>query len=376
MHQPIANQINGSTDPVIPLANAKKVLYMTHLALGDYVYQGAFIKQLCELHPHIQFDIWIDDCREQKKIWHQGRNTTLQQWLSEESHIHCVYPIAASKQEHDALIEQARAEQYDYVVYMATTRIEAYIKVATKIAAQAKIIGTQSTSLLSQLIHRKQYQNLDYKISLAELKTSDHISDFYNLVFHTLFGFTLSREERLRAIPLSSKDTLNAQSLLKSWQEKHGTCDGKTLFINHLSTNSKRDWQLSQVEELIITLHQHYPNTLFVINTPPHYLNDIKKWCRQSKALQHIAIEPFSATNSFFELPSLMTLCQLIISVETAIMHLASSLALPQIAMIRKSASAWKPLGAEQVLLGNKRVDNISVSQVVENTKASFTKLA
>ena len=61
-----------------------------------------------------------------------------------------------------------------------------------------------------------------------------------------------------------------------------------------------------------------------------------------------------------------MLACDLVISVETAIMHLASSLSLPQIALIRKSASSWRPLKASKVLTGKKRVDNIAASKVVE----------
>lgn len=45
-----------------------KVLYMSHLALGDYIYQGAFLKALTESYPNIKLDIWIDDCRKKRKL--------------------------------------------------------------------------------------------------------------------------------------------------------------------------------------------------------------------------------------------------------------------------------------------------------------------
>ncbi len=33
---------DSNPQPLIPIADCKKVLYMSHLALGDYIYQGAF----------------------------------------------------------------------------------------------------------------------------------------------------------------------------------------------------------------------------------------------------------------------------------------------------------------------------------------------
>ncbi|MGB2102628.1 MAG: hypothetical protein ACPHTF_02860 [Porticoccaceae bacterium] len=56
-----------------------KLLYMTHLALGDYLYQGPFLKALALSQPNIQLDIWIDDCRQKKKSWHTGRSQSLVQ---------------------------------------------------------------------------------------------------------------------------------------------------------------------------------------------------------------------------------------------------------------------------------------------------------
>lgn len=49
-------------------SNCLKILYMSHLALGDYIYQGPFFKALVESHPNIRLDIWIDDCRKKRKL--------------------------------------------------------------------------------------------------------------------------------------------------------------------------------------------------------------------------------------------------------------------------------------------------------------------
>ncbi len=372
MHHTVASLADAPKAPILPLAKTKKVLYMTHLALGDYVYQGAFIKRLCDAYPNVQFDIWIDDCRTHKKDWHQGRNTALQQWLSLESHINHVYPIAHSANEQQQLIQDAQAQDYDYVIFVATNRVHSYLKVAKQIVSEDKVIGTQSGRLLDKIRYHNQYKSLAGSVSLKALKNIAHISDFYNLTFNQIFGISLNANERLRQIAIAQDVREKAASKIRLWQERHNLQSSKVIFINHLSTNAKRDWQISKVENLILQLAEKHPSALFIINTPPHQLKQVSNWCKENQQLKQVAVEPFSATENFFDLPAMMAECQLIISVETAIMHLASSLQLPQIALIRRSAKQWQPLHANKILFGEKRVDGITVDDVIPLANASL----
>ena len=71
-----SDKLNTHT-PELTLTNKSKILYMTHLALGDYVYQGAFLKALADAYSGLQIDVWIDDCRSNQKSWHSGRNSPI-----------------------------------------------------------------------------------------------------------------------------------------------------------------------------------------------------------------------------------------------------------------------------------------------------------
>ena len=298
----------------------------------------------------MQIDVWIDDCRSNQKSWHSGRNSTLQQWLTKESHLNTIYPIADSEKHRNSLILQAQKEQYDVIVFVATTRAPAYLKVAQAINPDAQIAGTKPKDFLSRFLYREQLKSLDVAIDTQTLNKCQHISDFYNQIFSRLFAVSLDEQTRSREIILTNAQNDNCRRQIALWRKQYGLSQGNTVFINHISTSEKRDWQNSQLLELTQQLIKQAPNTMFIINTPPHKLDDMVAWCEQHKDIPAIA---FSA-------------CDLVISVETAIMHLASSLSLPQIALIRKSASSWRPLKASKVLTGKKRVDNIAASKVVE----------
>ena len=362
MHQSKHSTTTQIQVPELTLKKGSKVLYMTHLALGDYVYQGAFLKALSKQYPDVQIDVWIDDCRNKKKSWHSGRNSTLQQWLAKENHLNTIYPIASSNEHREQLIADAKNQQYDFIVFVATTRAPAYLKVAQAINANATIVGTEPKNLLSRLFYRNQYKSLSTTIALSELATSQHISDFYNHIFSRLFAVSLDEQQRSREILFTNSLGEQGKQQINAWRNAKKLSNGPTIFINHISTNEKRDWQLSQLAELTAKLTEKSPNTLFVLNAPPHKFDEVSSWCAQQT---NIAVEAFSATKDFFELPSVMQACDLVISVETAIMHIASSLSLPQIALIRESASSWRPLKANSVLEGKKRVDNIAASEVV-----------
>lgn len=61
-------------------------------------------------------------------------------------------------------------------------------------------------------------------------------------------------------------------------------------------------------------------------------------------ALGDLRTELFSAEENFFQLPAILEQCDLIVSVETAIMHLANAVHVPVIALMRQKNPEWVPI--------------------------------
>jgi ADP-heptose:LPS heptosyltransferase len=81
--------------------------------------------------------------------------------------------------------------------------------------------------------------------------------------------------------------------------------------------------------------------------------------------------ELFSAEENFFQLPAMLQLCDLIISVETAVMHLANAVGVPVLALMRQKNPEWAPIDEENstVITTVKRsewVDAIPVERVLK----------
>ncbi|MEO2267050.1 glycosyltransferase family 9 protein [Pseudoalteromonas pernae] len=332
---------------------------MSHLAIGDYVYQGVFLQQLAATYPHLQIDIWFDDCRDNTKTWHSGRNQILSQWLESEPNIGTLYPNPSSPKQRQQQLTQAQNAQYDIVFFIATQRSERFCKYARQIAGDNFAAGAYLLSPWQKLCNSAHIKALDASISIKESAQFDHISEFYQHHFGALIEMPQ---------PAFAFQQLQVpQSYLAAVQSSQST--DNLVFINHLSTTHKRDWQLSQVLDCIRAMHHRQPNLQFIINAPTEMLPALESEL-QATDLEGIRVTTFSAKQHFFQLPAMISHAKIVISVETAIMHLAASLGVPAVALIREKAHHWRPLGPGEVLVGSKRVDSISAQTVADKALA------
>ena len=146
--------------------------------------------------------------------------------------------------------------------------------------------------------------------------------------------------------------------------------------MNAFSKSAERSWPLERVVELIRAMRSRetWLEAGFVVNVVPEALV-------QARALFAAAglerTHLFSAEDNFFQLPAILSLCELVISVETAVMHLANAVHVPVIALMRQNNPEWAPIDkANSTVITAPRlgdwVDRIGVPEVMavlETTK-------
>lgn len=345
--------------------NAKRVLYMTHLAIGDYYYQRGFLAELKRRYPHIELDIWIDDCRAKPKPWHAGRSQVLGQWLSTETHVNHFYPIAASKQERKQVIADAAAKGYDLVVFYAERRTENFARIARQISPAGYIAGTQTKPKLKWLKKFFAFKNIDAFTNLDNTPDVAHINDKYRVQLSELLG--LRFDAKMPILGLSVPQ--NQLDEMRAWVERfkaRNAATQKLVLINPLSTTAKRDLSWQRLVKLIQGIANQDSGIGFVLNLPPAELNNIRNKITATPEFKSLNIDAFSATDHFFQLPALLSLSDVVITVETAVMHLASGLNAQQLVLMRESAKQWQPVNANKVLYGRAIVDDIPISEMLK----------
>lgn len=351
----------------------ERVLFIVHLAIGDYTYlQNAFLA-LSKAYPHLKIDLFVEEVRRTSnpKKWPFLKNYALFDWLESAPFIHKIYRENYSPALHLASIEEAKKERYPVVISLGTLQSANYAALAREIAGErGRAIGMDLPLKWYQFRLRRSIKTLDGLITpiRKERESSRHVSEDYAYWFEQLAGLDLSStSSRYPFITLPEEWRLWAKEQVETWR-----CGEKSplVLINYIAKNPRRSWRLSQVADLIREMQSlpKWRDAIFLLNAIPETLPDVEALIEQESLKSSYA---FSATENFFQLPAMLAECTLIISVETAVMHLANAVKVPSIALMRLKTPEWVPLNREitEIIFTPRReqvISDIPVSAVIE----------
>ncbi len=329
------------------LQKATKVLFIAHLAIGDYQYLQTYFSAFAKQWPHLEIHLWVDEVRRTRFFWkwkHLQRYS-LYDWLRASGIFTKIYDKTYSPGTYRSSMRQARAEGYPLVISLATLRAHKYALLASTIAPQGYVVGVQKTTTIFQQYKRWCYRRLDAVLNLATLPVDKkaHITDAYALWFERLVGLSVPPQGRAPFINIPREWIIAASLTLLKWgvsRKRPGA--GKIVFINTFAKDSKRCWPLERAFELVRQMQAtpDYAFAYFIINTiPESYSQSVRLYRQHSILNTHL----FSAQQNFFQLPAMMSLCDVIVSVETAVIHLASALHKPVVALMRQKNPEWAP---------------------------------
>ncbi len=83
-------------DPLIPadlLKKSDKILFIAHLALGDYTYLQNCFQAFARAYPHLKLHLWVDEVRRtgDSSQWPHLKKNVLYDWLDACDFIDKVY---------------------------------------------------------------------------------------------------------------------------------------------------------------------------------------------------------------------------------------------------------------------------------------------
>ena len=330
------------------LRGADKILFIAHLALGDFTYLQACFQAFAHAYPHLQIHLWVDERRRTGRPadWEHLRKYALYDWLAECSCIARVYDKTYSPQLYRESLAQARREDYPIVVSLAVLERHKYASMARSISPQGFVVGQKKRVRPYDLVKRLIYRKLDAAIAAYTPSShpDQHISDIYAGWFNQLFGMEIPRAARFPVLHIADRWTAYAREQFAEWGFMG--VDGKpsrVVFLNAFSKSAERSWPLERIIGLIRAMRcrPEWGDVGFVVNVVPEEL------ARARALFDYAGLERthlFSAEDNFFQLPAVLSLCELIISVETAVMHLANAVHVPVIALMRQNNPEWAPI--------------------------------
>lgn len=363
------------------LEKSRKILFITHLALGDYTYLQNFFQAFSRRFPHIEIHIWVDELRRSRHPadWVYLKKYALYDWLAACPFVAKIYDKTYSPELYRQSIIEASQQQYPLVISLATLRPHLYAALARDISPKGFVAGIKQKPGALALHRHWAYRKLNASLNPDELKQAgQHITAIYAAWFSSFFGINLPADARFPFLDIPQQWLDASQQQLLKWGfASEGQVSGQPVFINPFAKNSKRCWPLSRVVELIQAIRKvpAWANTCFVVNVVPEQISHAQMYF-STQGLQRVQL--FSAEENFFQLPAMLSQCGLIISVETAVMHLANAVHIPVIALMRQKNPEWSPIDEKNstVITTLKRSDwvkSITAEQVTAVLGSSKT---
>jgi heptosyltransferase-3 len=329
------------------LQKSRKILFITHLALGDYTYLQNFFQAFARHFPHVEIHIWVDELRRSQNPaeWVHLKKYALYDWLAACPFIAKTYDKTYSPELYQQSIIEAQQQDYPLVVSLATLRPYRYAALARDICPTGFVAGMKLGAGIFALHRRRAYRKLDACLNPEELAQSgEHITAIYAGWFKSFFGMELPANARYPFLEIPQCWLDASQQQILNWGfSSNDLSSERPVFVNPFAKNSKRCWPLSRVVELILAMRAipRWANTPFVVNVVPEQMDQTRLYF-STQGLERVQL--FSAEENFFQLPAMLSQCGLIISVETAVMHLANAVHIPVIALMRQKNPEWAPI--------------------------------
>ena len=334
------------------LAGANRILFITHLAIGDFTYLQSCLRAFAAAWPHIEIHLWVDERRRtaDPAAWPHLQKYALFDWLAACPWIAKVYDRTYSPATLAESLQEARAQDYPLVTTLTVVDGHRYARMARSISPRGFIVGLKQAPerWFKGLSRITSYRQLNGTIPLYQAGHcgGQHISEIYAGWFARFFGLEIPRKARFPVIDIPPAWRQRAQAQVNAW----GFVPGRPLvFVNAYSKSPDRTWPLERVAALIRAMKARpgWCEAGFIVNTVPEALADAQRTFRRQKEPVFDGVRLFSAEDHFFELPAVMALCSLIISVETAVMHLANAVNVPVIALMRCTTPEWVPIDSD-----------------------------
>jgi heptosyltransferase-3 len=334
--------------PLIPselLNKSDKILFIAHLALGDYTYLQNCFQAFARAYPHLKLHLWVDEVRRTSDAsqWPHLKKNVLYDWLAACDFIDKVYNQNYSPELFQASIKEARHEQYPIVVSLGTLRPHFYAGLARAISPEGFVVGLKKPLNLSGLPHYFAYRKLDASLNpdVPDRAHAPHISDVHAEWFRLLAGVDIPPSQRIPFVHIPERFVEGARARLAEWgfDGRHG----KLVFINPFAKTPKRCWPVERVAELITEMRAQpeWRDACFIVNAVPQEVANVRAMLAERRLER---TELFSANENFFQLPAMLAECDLIVSVETAVMHLANAVGVPVVALMRQKTPEWAPV--------------------------------
>lgn len=336
MHQLVPEQV---------LESAEKILFIIQGSITQFTYLYPYFIAFTKKYPSIKTDLWVNETRRTRCFWkwEHLKKYGLYDWLNECPFFNKVYTQNYSISLFKKSIEQAQVENYSVVVILTPCRPAFYISFARSIAPHGFIAAAVKTPSWYQLKSKANIRKLNAILEVASHQDKESYSHCYARWFQDLFGLVIEPDQQVITNFIPRCWISFAKLRFMKWGfDKQSKKFGKVIFINPFAQKSGQSWPLKSIFEIMqnIKRSEFGSDIHFIVNTDTTHYHQARKFF-DYHSINNVIL--FCATSNFLQIPALIAQCDLVISVESSEIHLASALAIPIIAFMRQSKHGFFP---------------------------------
>lgn len=361
--------------PLDVLEKADKLLFVFHAAIGDFFYLQNCFRAIKQAYPHLRIDFFMDELRktEDQSKWPSLANYLINDWLEQSPYISKVYRKTYSPQFFKASVAEVQQENYPIVLSLCSLNRDYYARLIRKMSPHGYTIGQYKNTFFLDFNKYFAYKALDHRIPRYKFRQHsqiEHISKIYADWFEQLFSIEISESDRASFMDIPDQWMLYAKKQFEQWSI---TSQDQVIFLNSYSKAPERCWPVERMIQLAEFMRHEikWQHAKFILNVLPEEVHHVTQLLKQHNAVN---VFIFSAQDNFYQLPAILSLSHLVISVETAVMHLATAFKLPILALMRQSSPEWIPQDTNRahILWTHQPKDHVS-DLTIENV-ISFLK--
>jgi heptosyltransferase-3 len=363
--------MNNQLIPASVLAAADKVLFITDGTNAEFVYLQTYLKAFAQQYPHCEIHLLLRPKNSAWSLWpwRATKKNRLLDWLAAMPFIRKIYEEST----------HACKELYPLVICLTQTRIAINMRLARSVNKKGFVAALQGKMPWYAVRAKLAASRCDALLALNGSLLQVHIADQYAYWFERLVGLIVPQEKRFPSLLIPPAWTLYAKLLFLKWgidkQSKHFS---RVIFINPFANNRKRSWSLDAVLAVVTALRRkdEFGDVSVVIHVLPSQEKQVRAYFNKNSLNNTFLL---LAEINFFQLPAVLSLCDFAISVDAAVMHFATALRVPLVALVRRKNPVWGPLATANALVLTPQsrrgsVAGISAAEVLNALEALKTQ--
>lgn len=299
------------------LQTSQRILFVCDLSLKDFLFIQSYLVEFSKNYPQIKIDLWVNSyCECFFRHKQSFREKLFIELLQESNFVNKFYLNTCSAKNFKNIFNQARKLKYPVIVILTGQNHCDNIKLAKKISKNGFLVSRALKTRWYNFARRRTYKILGATLDVSqESPQNSYSNNSYSNIFQQLFSEQFVANHKYSLLIPRRWITYAKLRFMKWGIDKKGQRFGKVFFINVFDDDEKYACSLKKILNFIMDLKRNdqWGDISFILHVPPSKLRSVRSFFAKH-SINNLYL--FSADNNFYQIPSILSLCDGIFSVD------------------------------------------------------------